>query len=114
MHQQKAPVNFREAMILVERGKGQGVGILSEQVPHQPGECYEYYYGGGGGWGDPLKRPPEQVLEDVLDEYVSRQAARREYGVVLRGSLENLTLKIDHEKTDALRASMQASPTRSS
>jgi len=98
---------------VIERGKGQGVGILSEQVPHQPGECYEYYYGGGGGWGDPLKRPPEQVLEDVLDEYVSRQAARREYGVILRGSLENLTLKIDHEKTDALRASMQASPTRS-
>ena len=35
------------------------------------------------GWGDPLARPPERVLDDVLDEYVSVEAARRDYGVVL-------------------------------
>jgi len=47
-----------------------------------------YDYGGGGGWGDPLDRDPQAVLDDVLDEYVSVGAATREYGVVLRGSLE--------------------------
>src|SRR5262249_50667235 len=83
------------------------VGESSERVPHAAGECYEYHYGGGGGWGDPLKRPAEKVLEDVLDEYVSVEAARRDYGVVLTGSLEDWTLAIDHAATGALRAEMR-------
>ena len=32
--------------------------------------------GGGGGWGDPLERDPERVRWDVLEEFVSREAAR--------------------------------------
>jgi N-methylhydantoinase B len=39
--------------------------------------------GGGGGWGDPLDREPERVCRDVLDGYISRDAALSEYGVVL-------------------------------
>ncbi|HUB94722.1 MAG TPA: hydantoinase B/oxoprolinase family protein, partial [Stellaceae bacterium] len=39
--------------------------------------------GGGGGWGDPLKRDPERVRADVLEELISPEAARAEYGVVL-------------------------------
>jgi N-methylhydantoinase B len=84
------------------------VGDLSERVPHQAGECYEYHYGGGGGWGDPLARPAEKVLEDVLDEYVSVESARRDYGVVLSGSLEDFTLAIDSDATERLRAEMAA------
>ena len=34
-----------------------------------------YDYGGGGGWGDPLDRDPQAVLDDVLDEYVSVEGA---------------------------------------
>ena len=49
-----------------------------------------------------------QVLDDVLDEYVSVEGARRDYGVVLTGSLEALDLAIDRVATDALRA---AAPT---
>ena len=75
-------------------------------VDHQPGERYEYRYGGGGGWGDPLEREPQKVLDDVLDEYVSVDGARRDYGVVLTGSLEDLTLAIDREATEQLRAEM--------
>lgn len=82
------------------------VGDLSQRIPHQPGECYEYHYGGGGGWGDPLARPAEKVLDDVLDEYVSVEAARREYGVVLTGSLDDFSLAIDAKATQALRAKM--------
>ncbi len=77
-------------------------------VEHQPGERYEYRYGGGGGWGDPLERDPAKVLEDVLDEYVSVEGARRDYGVVLRGSLEDLSLAVDWEATEALRAQLRA------
>jgi N-methylhydantoinase B len=45
------------------------------------------------------------VLDDVLDEYVSLERAQPDYGVVLTGSLEDLTLVVDEEATAALRAS---------
>lgn len=38
--------------------------------------------GGGGGFGDPLDRPEDLVLEDVRLGYVSPEAAERDYGVV--------------------------------
>jgi N-methylhydantoinase B len=50
------------------------------------------------------------VLDDVLDEYVSIEGARREYGVVLTGSLEDLTLEVDTAATDHLRAEMRRAP----
>ena len=48
------------------------------------------------------------ILDDVLDEYVSVEGARRDYGVVLVGSLEELTLEIDEAATDDRRAEMRA------
>jgi N-methylhydantoinase B len=77
----------------------------ADWVPIASGQRIMYDYGGGGGWGDPLDRDPHAVLDDVLDEYVSVAAAEREYGVVLTGSLEDLTLAVDHEATEQLRAS---------
>jgi putative sterol carrier protein len=56
-------------------------------------------FGGGGGWGDPLEREPEKVVEDVLDEYVSLKSARRDYGVVI----EEHTMTVDEEATRRLR-----------
>ena len=38
---------------------------------------------GGGGYGDPLERLEEYVLEDVRNGYVSRTAAAEIYGVVI-------------------------------
>jgi N-methylhydantoinase B len=38
---------------------------------------------GGGGYGDPSERSAEKVLEDVKNEKVSVEAARKEYGVVI-------------------------------
>jgi N-methylhydantoinase B len=40
--------------------------------------------GGGGGFWNPLERDPERVLADVRSGYVSLDAARRDYGVVIR------------------------------
>ena len=37
----------------------------------------------GGGLGDPLRRDPQRVLEDVPDEKLSPEYARAVYGVVL-------------------------------
>jgi N-methylhydantoinase B len=79
-------------------------------VPHEPGDRYEYRYGGGGGWGDPLERAPQAVLDDVLDEYVSVEGARRDYGVVLTGTLAALDLAVDRAATTALRASRRKPP----
>ena len=39
---------------------------------------------GGGGYGDPRARDPQAVLRDVIDGYVSIEAAARHYGVVIR------------------------------
>jgi N-methylhydantoinase B len=77
-------------------------------VAHESGEKIVYDYGGGGGWGNPLDRDPQAVLDDVLDEYVSIEGARRDYGVILTGSLEELTLAVDVPATEALRASLGA------
>lgn len=56
---------------------------------------------GGGGYGDPARRDPQRVLDDVLDGYVSEEAAVREYGVALR--LEDGCLSVDQERTRQLR-----------
>ncbi|MCE0507318.1 hydantoinase B/oxoprolinase family protein [Roseivivax sp. GX 12232] len=40
--------------------------------------------GGGGGNGDPTNRPFDAVMRDVRQGLVSREAAQREYGVVIR------------------------------
>ncbi len=39
---------------------------------------------GGGGYGNPYQRPVALVLHDVINGYVSLEAAEREYGVVIR------------------------------
>ena len=80
------------------------VSNVANAEPHDAGEAFEYVYGGGAGWGNPLDRPAESVLEDVLDEYVSLDAARDAYGVVITGSLEELDLAIDVAATQELRS----------
>lgn len=79
------------------------IAVMANSEPHAAGEAFEYIYGGGGGWGDPLERPPAKVFEDVLDELVSPAAARREYAVVVTGSVEDGTLELDEAATRKLR-----------
>lgn len=49
----------------------------------QAGDVMAYYSPCGGGYGNPLERPAEQVREDVLDDFCSREHAFEVYGVVL-------------------------------
>jgi N-methylhydantoinase B len=56
---------------------------------------------GGGGYGDPLDRDPARVLDDVLEQRVSRERARTVYGVVLEEDA------VDEAATLALRASLR-------
>jgi N-methylhydantoinase B len=43
------------------------------------------------------------VLDDVWDELVSVDGARRDYGVVITGSVEAMDLAVDEHATGALR-----------
>jgi N-methylhydantoinase B len=65
--------------------------------------------GGGGGFGDPLDREPWRVLEDVRDEYVSIEAAERDYAVVIHRNGRGYDL--DVRATDDLRAARRSSDT---
>jgi len=56
-------------------------------------------FAGGGGWGDPRKRDPERVRNDVVAGYVSLKAAEDDYGV----ALDPNDFKIDQTKTAQLR-----------
>jgi N-methylhydantoinase B len=46
-------------------------------------DVFSWELAGGGGWGDPRKRDPERVRQDVMRGYVSRKGAEDDYGVVL-------------------------------
>jgi N-methylhydantoinase B len=62
------------------------------------GDIISYLADGGGGYGNPFTRPAERVREDVIDGYVSRDAAEHDYGVVLTDDLN-----IDQVATESLR-----------
>jgi N-methylhydantoinase B len=49
----------------------------------EKGQAVTLVTGSGGGWGDPLERPVDEVVEDVRDGYVSVEQAARDYGVVI-------------------------------
>jgi N-methylhydantoinase B len=73
--------------------------MKTPDMPMAKGDLLSIRAGGGGGWGDPFLRDPEAVLSDVIDGYVSLEAARSEYGVAI-----DLTNKqVDAAATAALR-----------
>jgi N-methylhydantoinase B len=65
------------------------------------GDVLLQYGGGGGGFGDPLEREPEKVLNDVINEYVSIEKAKEDYGVIINNLEGEYT--IDIERTEKLR-----------
>lgn len=68
-------------------------------VQVKTGDILVKYSSGGGGVGKPLERDPEMVRLDVKKGFVSLEAAKTTYKVVLDpGSLE-----VDHEATKTLR-----------
>ena len=67
------------------------------------GDAYMMQSGGGGGFGSPLERDPSLVAYDVQEGYVSAEAARADYGVVV--SADGV---LDLAATEALRAEMVA------
>ena len=50
-------------------------------VTIRPGDTIRFQTPGGGGWGDPGKRPREQIEEDLREGYISSKHAQEVYGV---------------------------------
>ncbi|WP_063043857.1 hydantoinase B/oxoprolinase family protein [Nocardia pseudovaccinii] len=68
-----------------------------------PGERVRASGAGGGGFGDPREREPELVLSDVLEGWISREAAVDQYAVVLAGAIEDESLAVNVQATEQLR-----------
>ena len=54
-----------------------------------PGDRVRVFTAGGGGYGDPTQRNPERLLDDVLNGYISAEAAASEYGTPLDEKTNN-------------------------
>ena len=65
----------------------------------ESGDVIQFDSAGGGGYGDPLERDPQEVEQDVFNEYVSVDQARNDYGV----AIDSKTLKADLKETEKLR-----------
>ncbi|MGE3270408.1 MAG: hydantoinase B/oxoprolinase family protein [Chloroflexota bacterium] len=88
--------------VLVRGGETELPPSKAFRILHH-GDTLRHTMAGAGGYGDPLKRDPILVAEDVIDEKVSVQAARDEYGVVIDPG----TLTVDPESTAVLRQQMR-------
>ena len=85
-----------------ETDREQRVGTY--RIAVRPGDRAWNFTAGGAGYGEPTERDPARVLEDVLDGYVSPEAARDVYKVVLSGD------GVDVEGTRRLRQSPSTEP----
>jgi N-methylhydantoinase B len=96
-------------------GLSAGVDLPGKsRVTLGPDDVVEVLLPGAGGYGDPLERPVDAVLADVVDGYVSVEAAREVYGVDVRylGQPEALVrlpedYRVDPEQTDLLRTQLR-------
>ncbi|MFT5711622.1 MAG: N-methylhydantoinase B [Glaciecola sp.] len=92
---------MRSTKILIRAdGSEETLPAKCEGVEVKKGDILYFNTWGGGGWGDPFKREPQLVLDDVNRSLVSVQGARS-YGVVIKDDMS-----IDQAATTALRAEM--------
>ena len=71
-------------------------------VPLSPQARVQLNLPGGGGFGNPFDRDPAAVLNDVVNGYVSIEAAAREYGLVVNyvGAIDQLVRLPEHYVID--------------
>src|SRR5207249_2501071 len=79
--------------------------------PLRAGDTFRLDTPGGGGYGDPLAREAERVLADVCEGVLSKEAAERDYGVILRPA--GRAWAIDAAATQARRAQLKAEKAKS-
>ncbi|MGH7264190.1 MAG: hydantoinase B/oxoprolinase family protein [Candidatus Rokuibacteriota bacterium] len=67
------------------------------------GDVVSFQQPGAGGYGPPWERDPQAVLHDVVEDFVSVEGARADYGVVI----DPTTLTVDEAATRAARDAMR-------
>ncbi len=90
---------LRNYALIESREQGKLEILKTSGVQLREGDRVIVTAGGGGGYGDPLDRDPELVRQDVIDEYISTEHAKMEYGIVL----DPKTFEIDTKGTAELR-----------
>ena len=101
----------RTSRLLVNVGTEQerDLGTFAVNVPVRLGDVLSFWSNGGGGYGDPLERPLDKVIEDIRDDYVSIEAARAQYGVVVQEVDHRAShFAVDHVSTVRARKEMHA------
>jgi N-methylhydantoinase B len=88
---------------LISNGVERELTAKVTMTPMRRGDVFIHDQPGPGGWGDPLERDPARVLRDVLNELVSVESARGDYGVVVTATRE-----VDAEATARRRAELRA------
>ncbi|MDP9084992.1 MAG: hydantoinase B/oxoprolinase family protein, partial [Pseudomonadota bacterium] len=89
------------AHVEIHRADGSVEKLTKGDRELYPGDVIRVLSGGGGGFGNPLERPVGSVQNDLLQGYVSPEAARQIYGVVAGDDLH-----IDIQETMRLRSQM--------
>lgn len=72
-----------------------------DEVRVQPGDTISFYSQGGGGYGDPCGRSPKEVLRDVENGLLSKEAAESFYGVCIADG------RVDEQQTEKNRKAME-------
>lgn len=73
---------------------------VAGQTLVRAGESWTAYSSGGGGWGNPIDRDAETVRRNLRDGWISEEAARDVFGVVLNDDFERT---LDTAATEKLR-----------
>jgi N-methylhydantoinase B len=80
------------------------LGSIFSGEPISEGDRFTRPSAGGGGVGDPLLRGMDEVLEDVVDGYVSIERAEKDYGVIVREVDADLCeYEVDEQASEAKR-----------
>ena len=72
--------------------------MKASAMPIKANTIITTYTGGGGGFEQPFERDPENVLNDVINKYVSIEKAKDHYRVTIEENLQ-----INNEETLKLR-----------
>lgn len=84
------------------------LGMFATDVRLKAGDVIDFISNGGGGYGNPLERDLEPILQEVVDGFMTVEKARTVYGVAIQAVDPDVhDCRVDVAVTNELRASMK-------